>query len=158
MPEKIEFLKSEEIDEAARVYVKGISMEIPPGRATLGSTRIILKKLYCFVHKADARIDGVVTFRHRDESIDINFICALALRRGVGKALMERVADFGLDKNVDYIYSTVSSEDERVMKFYDYCGFKKYDEYFEKEGLLLHAVKAAPSEILDAIQKKSASP
>lgn len=158
MPEKIESLKSEEVDEAARVYVKGISMEIPPGSATMEGTRVILKKMYCFVHKTGGCIDGVVTFRHRDESIDINFICALTLRRGIGKALMERVAAFGLDKNVDYIYSTVSSEDERVMKFYDYCGFKKYDEYFEKEVLLLHAVKATPSEILNAIRKKSASP
>ena len=45
----IEKLKSKDLEEAAEVYIKGLSMEKPEGYATLKETVNKLRKINCFL-------------------------------------------------------------------------------------------------------------
>lgn len=136
----IEKLKGKDIEETAKVYIKGLSMEKPKGYATLKETINNLKKLKCFIHKSKNKIDGLVTFKKRGDKIIIDFICAIKLRKGIGKELMNKLIKYSIKNKINVLYSTVSSKDKRVLKFYDFFGFKKYGEYY-KNKLLLYKIK-----------------
>ena len=136
----IEKLKKKNIEKAAKVYIKGLSMEKPKGYATLKETINDLGKLNCFVHKSKGKINGLITFKKIKNKAILNFICSLKLRRGIGKRLMKRVIKYSIKNNINYIYSRVSSKDKRVLKFYDSLGFKKYGEQ-NKNNLLLYKIK-----------------
>ena len=63
--------------------------------------------------------------------------------------------DFATKEKIDFIYSTVSSKDKRVMKFYENCGFKTYGKYFLGKTFMLYRIKAKPEWIKDALRKNS---
>ncbi|HKZ34163.1 MAG TPA: GNAT family N-acetyltransferase [Candidatus Nanoarchaeia archaeon] len=136
----IEKLKSKDLEEAAEVYIKGLSMEKPEGYATLKETVNKLRKINCLVHKSKNEIDGLVTFKEDKNSITIDFICSLRLRKGIGKKLMKELISYSKRNKINIICSTVSSKDKRVIKFYDSLGFKKYGKY-HKNKLLLYKIK-----------------
>lgn len=136
----IEKLKRKDIEETAKVYIKGLSMEKPKGYSTLKETINNLKKLNCFVHKSKKKIDGLITFKKRKDNITIDFICSLKLRKGIGRKLMNKLIRYSIDNKVNIIYSNVSNKDKRVLKFYDSLGFKKYGK-FHRNKLLLYKIK-----------------
>lgn len=150
----IEKLKKREVIEAAKVYSKGLSMEIPKGRCRLHKLITILdKEVECFVHKTNNKIDGLISFEFNGKSkIKVDFICALKLRKGIGKRLMKKLANYCLRRNIKSIYSNVSTKDKKVMSFYKYCGFKKYGQYYAGKDFLLNRVKATPTDIKMALK------
>ena len=116
-------------------------MENPKGYATLKETANNLKKLGCFIHKSNNKIDGLITFRKRGNNIILDFICSLKLRKGIGSKLINKLTAYSLSKKINSIYSNVSGKDKRVIKFYHSLGFKKYGEKRSKRGLLLYKIK-----------------
>lgn len=137
----IKKLKIKDMKETARIYNKGLQMEIPKGYATLEETIKELKKINCFVHKSKNKIDGLITFKKRKDGIVIDFICSLKLRKGIGKELINKLIVYSINNKINNIYSNVSNKDKRVLKFYDSLGFKKYGEYYENKNLLLYKIK-----------------
>jgi GNAT superfamily N-acetyltransferase len=136
----IEKLKNKDIEEAAKAYLKGLSMEKPKGYSTLKETINDLRKLDCFVHKSRGKIDGLITFKKRGKSIILDFICSMKLRKGIGKQLMNKLILYSKRNKIRIIYSNVSGRDKRVIKFYDKIGFIKYGKC-RKNNLLLYKIK-----------------
>ncbi|MFH1917623.1 MAG: GNAT family N-acetyltransferase [Nanoarchaeota archaeon] len=152
----IEKLKQKDVREAAIVYNKGLQMEIPKGYSTLDETIKHLKEVRTFVYKENQKIKGLISFKEKSkDKIRIDFICALVLRKGIGKKLMKKLADFSIKENTDFIYSNVSSKDKKVMNFYENCGFKIYGRYFSGKTFMLYRIKAKPKWIKDALRRTS---
>lgn len=147
----IEKLKLKDLKEAAKVYYKGLQMEIPKGRQSLDNVINLLGKIHTFVYKENGKIRGLVTFELRGNKIRMNFICAMVLRRGIGEKLMKKLVDFAMKNKVRFIYSSVSSKDKRVMIFYDKLGFKRYSSYSASRNFIIYRIKARPEDIRDAI-------
>lgn len=148
----IEELKSKDIEEAMKVYYKGLRMEIPRGNAKLNEIKKHLEEVHTFVYKEKQEIKGLISFRLKEkDKIKIDFICALILRKGIGKSLMKKLADYSIKEKIDFICSNVSSKDKRVMKFYEYCGFKVYERYFSRRNFMLYRIKAKPVWIKKAV-------
>ncbi len=149
----IEKLKQKDIIEAAKVYNKGLQMEIPKGYATLNETIKHLKEVRTFVYKENQKIKGLISFKEKSKGkIQMDFICVLVLRKGIGKKLMKKLADFAVKEKINFIYSNVSSKDKRVMNFYENCGFKIYGKYFSGKTFMLYRIKAKPNWIKDALR------
>ena len=154
----IERLKSKDIREAAKVYNKGLRMEIPKGFSTLNKTIKHLKEVETFVYKKNNKIKGLISFIFKNKNkIKIDFICALEQRKGIGTALMKRLTKFSIRKKIKFIYSNVSSQDKRTIKFYESCGFKRYGKYFADKNFMLFRIKAKPEWILEKIKSKERS-
>ncbi|MBM3206737.1 MAG: GNAT family N-acetyltransferase [Candidatus Staskawiczbacteria bacterium] len=152
----IEKLKEEDVREAAIVYNRGLQMEIPKGYSTLDETIKHFKEVRTFVYKENQKIKGLISFKEKSKGkIKIDFICALILRKGIGKKLMMKLADFTIKENIDFVYSNVSSKDKRVMNFYENCGFKIYGRYFSGKTFMLYRIKAKPEWIKDALRRTS---
>ncbi len=152
----IEKLKQKDVKEAAKVYNKGLQMEIPKGYATLDETIKHLKEVRTFVYKENKKIKGLISFKPKDKNkIKLDFICALVLRKGIGKKLMIKLADFSIKEKIEFIYSNVSSKDKRVMNFYENCGFKIYRRYFSGKNFMLYRIKAKPGWIKEALRRTS---
>ncbi|MFH1365192.1 MAG: GNAT family N-acetyltransferase [archaeon] len=149
----IEKLKKKNIKKAAKIYYAGIKMEIPPGRSSLEEIIKKLNKVETFVYKKKNQINGLVSFVIGKNKVKIDFICAMKLRKGVGKKLIKHLAIFSLRKKIKYIYSNVSSKDKRVIEFYDFCGFKRYGEkkIKLKKKFILYRIKAKPEWIKEAL-------
>ena len=148
----IELLKKTDIEEAAKVFNHGLQMEIPKGYATLDETIERLKNVITFVYKENQKIKGLISFGFKEKGkIKVDFICALALRKGIGTILMEKLADFSIKNNIIFIYSRISSKDKRAIKFYGHCGFKKYGEHAVAKDFMLYKVKAEPRLVKEAI-------
>jgi hypothetical protein len=144
----IEKLNKRDLEEAAKIYIKGLSMEKPKGYATLKETISDLKKLNCFIHKTENKIDGLITFNIENKEIIICFICAIKIRKGIGKKLMKRLAVYSLKNKIETIKCIVSSRDKRALGFYQSLGFKKYDKYFKRKNFLLYKIQINPKNIL----------
>ena len=147
----IKKLNKKDIKKAALVYQKGLSLEIPKGNMQLKECIERLKNIECFIYK-NKKIEGLISFELIKSVIRLDFICSLKLRKGIGKKLMKKLADYALRKKIKFIYSNVSSKDKIALKFYKYCGFKKYGKYFANKNFLLYKIKASPSEILNSIK------
>ena len=147
----IEKLRKSDIPLAAKVYRKGLSMEIPKGDCKLSkSIDVITNETECYVYKKENKIYGLLSFYHKTKNkIAIDFICALKSRLGIGTNLMRMLAKYCIKHNIKYIYSNVSSRDDRVIKFYEACGFRKYSYYYATKKFLLYRVKAKPQDILN---------
>ncbi len=143
----IEKLKNKDLKKAAKVYNKGLKMEIPPGSSTIQETIDHLKKELTFVYKENNKIEGLVTFNLKNKEIRMRFICAMKLRKGIGKKLMKKLVDFSTKNKVKMIYSNVSLKDKRVLEFYNFLGFKKYQSYYSNRNFKLYRIKAKPKEI-----------
>jgi len=141
----IERLKKKDIKEAAKVYYKGLQMETPKGRTTFDKVVKHIKEVCLFVYKEKGKIKGLVSFTFEEkDKIKMDFICALELRKGIGKKLMKKLVEFAIKHKVRFIYSNVSSQDKRVIKFYESLGFKKYGRYFANKNFILYKIKAKP--------------
>ncbi len=141
----IERLKKKDIKEAAKVYYKGLQMETPKGRATFDKIIKHLQEVSLFVYKEKGKIKGLVSFTFKEkDKIKMDFICTFELRKGIGKKLMKKLAEFAIRHKVEFIYSNVSSQDKRVIKFYESLGFKKYGRYFVNKNFMLYRIKAKP--------------
>lgn len=141
----IEKLKKKDIVEAAKVYNKGLRMEIPKGHNTLNYTKKYLKEIYCFVYKENNKILGLVSFKFKTkDKIQMDFICAIKLRKGIGKKLIIKLKEFAVNNKVKMIYSNVSSKDKRVLEFYKNCGFKTYSKYYANKSFMLYRIKSKP--------------
>ena len=150
----IEKLKQKDVKEVAKIYNKGLQMEIPRGYATLDETINHLRKVRTFVYKENQKIKGLISFKKKSKNkIQIDFICALVLRKGIGKELMIKLADFSIKEKIEFIYSNVSSKDKRVMNFYKNCGFKIYGRYFSGKTFVLYRIKAKPEWIKEALRR-----
>ena len=147
----IEKLNKKDIRKAALVYKNGISLEIPKGNMQLKECIERLKNIECFVYK-NKKIEGLVSFELIKPVIRLDFICSLKLRKGIGKKLIKKLADYALRKKIKLIYSNVSSKDKRALSFYKYLGFKKYGKYYANKNFLLYKIKASPSKILSSIK------
>lgn len=152
----IEKLKQKDVKEAAKVYNKGLQMEIPKGYATLDETIKHLKEVRTFVYKENQKIKGLISFKQKEKNkIKIDFIYALILRKGIGKKLMKKLADFSIKNKIELVYSNVSSKDKRVMNFYENCGFKIYGKYFSGKNFMLYRLKAKPEWIKEVLRRTS---
>lgn len=145
----IEKLNINDIKEASEVYNKGLQMEVPKGYSTLKNTIKKLKKLQTFVYKENKKIKGLISFKIDKNNIYLSFICALPLRKGIGKKLMKKVAEFAIENNTKNIFSSVSYQDKKAMKFYEKLGFEKYDKKTDKD-FTLFLIKVKPEKILNS--------
>lgn len=152
---KIEKLKKKNIKEAAKVYQKGLSMEIPKGYCKLDKLiKVLDKEVLCYIYKIDNKIKGLISFYFKGKyNIVVDFICAIYQGRGIGTKLMKKLADYALKKKVRYICSNVSTKDKKVMTFYKNCGFKKYKQYYVRKGFLLYNVKTKPKDMIKTISE-----
>ena len=140
----IEKLKKKDIQEAEKVYNKGLLMEIPPGHPSKEAVLKELKENYIFIHKENNKIKGLISFRIlSNNKIRIDFICSIILRKGIGKKLMKKLADFSIRKKIKLIITAESSKDKRARNFYKNCGFKKYGEC-NSNNLKLYRIKTKP--------------
>jgi RimJ/RimL family protein N-acetyltransferase len=144
----IEELRKKDIDEAVKVWKKGLTMEIPEGTETNREIRSRLKEFRTFVYKEKDKIIGLLSFTfEEDGSIDIVFICTMVLRKKIGTKLISKLAKFALKNKIHAIYSNVSPEDERAMSFYKRCGFRRFGKPYIDAGVLLYKIRAKPMEI-----------
>lgn len=128
-------------------------METPKGRATFDKVIKHLEEVSLFVYKEKRKIKGLISFTFKEKGkIKIDFICTLRLRKGIGKKLMKKLAEFAIKHNVKFIYSNVSSQDKRVIKFYESLGFKKYGKYFANKNFMLYRIKAKPEWIKETVK------
>lgn len=149
----IEKLKEKDIKETAKIHNKGLRMQIPKGHSSLDKTIKNLKKVHVFVYKENKKIKGVILFKLKQKNkITINFICALTTRRGIGKKLIKKLVNFPVKEKIEFIYSNVSSKDERAMNFYKKCGFKIYKKCFLEKNFMLYKIKAKPEWVKKAIK------
>lgn len=155
----IERLRKRDLNEAARVFFEGMLLEKPPGRGTLSSIETHLRECIVFVDKEKGRIVGLISGREIAKGLRITFICALRQRCGIGSALMRRIAQYCVRKRIRFVYSNVSLQDERALRFYEKCGFKVYGrysvDYISSKDLTLLRIKAEPRIILSALSLKS---
>jgi N-acetylglutamate synthase-like GNAT family acetyltransferase len=151
----IEKLKLKDIKEAAIVYNKGLQMEIPKGpKYKLKHLIKVISKPKIFVFKEKDKIKVFVSFKMKNkENVKMDFICVTKLRRGIGKKLMKKLAEYSLKNKIRYIYSNVSSKDKRVMGFYEKMGFEKYQKYYANKDFMLYRIKAKPEWILEFLKK-----
>ena len=141
----IEKLKKEDINEAAKVYQKGLQMEIPKGYSSFEETIKKLKERKVFIYKENNKIKGLISFSPKPQGkIRIDFICVINLRKGIGKKLMKKLADFAIKNNINLIYTNMSFKDKRAMNFYKSCGFRKFGKYKSYQNLTLYRIKAKP--------------
>lgn len=146
----IEILTKDDLVEAAKVYMKGLSMEIPIGYKSLQDSIKSLERTKCFVYKENNAILGLVCFNTTGPEIIIEFICAIKPRNGIGSSLLKKLAEFALKNNSIFISSTVSTQDERALRFYEHCGFLKYGQQLD-DDLLLNKIRAKPNDIIKSI-------
>ncbi|MFQ5892129.1 MAG: hypothetical protein ACE5HW_04985 [Candidatus Methanofastidiosia archaeon] len=122
---EISELKSDEIKEAARVFLKGLKMENPPGIS--GREKEILKLLRkdlkerikkpestSLVFKREG-IEGLI-LAHRESCIVIDFIVSLNPGEGVGTRLIQKLTEHLPPSAL--IKTEISELDERVKYFY----------------------------------------
>ena len=141
-------LKKKDIDEAVKVYLKGLSMEIPKGYSTKEDAKRKLNGINSFVYKEGGKILGLITFTlEYKKKIKINFICAIKPRKRIGKKLMKKLAKFAIKNKIKMIQSTMSSKDKRATNFYEKCGFRKYGKDISN-NFVLYRIKVKPEEIL----------
>ena len=153
----IEKLKNKDIKESAQVFVKGLSMQKPKplSKPNVNERMDILKSEgTCFIYKYKRKIIGLAYFNVKKANIKIRFICSLKKRKGIGSSLIKEVTLFAVKNKISLIYSTVSSEDERVIRFYDFCGFKRYNIYKASGNFTLYRIKAKPETIIEKLSKK----
>ena len=120
-----------ELDEAAEAYMEGMKREIPPP-GTAYPKDVLKKKLkstHCFVFKSNGRIAGLLTFSVKGffwKSIEMDFICSINQRKGIGVELMRALAYFAIQNNIPKIYSSTGALDPAAANFYFVkCGFQK---------------------------------
>lgn len=153
MNSKIEKLKKKDIEEASKIYNRGLRMEIPKGKNSLEYAKKILSNVYCFVYKENNKVKGLVAFEiNKKNKIIMKFICSMKLRKGLGKKLMKKMAKFAKYKKIKVIYSNVSSKNKRVIAFYEYLGFKRYGNKKASRDFILYLVKAKPTDILNTLK------
>ena len=152
MKTSIEPLKAKDIPAAARIYNRGLARQVPPGRSSLNNTIAHLQTLRTFVSKNGSQINGLISFTTHARTVTIEFICASQFRQGTGKQLLKRLAEFCAKKRTMYIYSTVSSKDWLVQKFYNRCGFRTYGTYAGAHELTLYKIRAKPAWVLAALE------
>ena len=152
----IEKLKLKDAKEAAKIYNKGLQIEIPKGDAALNETVKHLKEVHTFVYKQNQTIKGLISFIPQDENkIKIDFICVVISRKGIGKKLIKKLADFSIKRGIKFIYSNVSSKDQRAMSFYENLGFRKYGKHFVRKNFMLYRIRAKPEWIKKAIKRRT---
>lgn len=148
----IEQLKKKDIEEAAKVYSLGLQMQIPKSYLPLEEIIKNLRKLKLFVYRNKTKIKGLLSFTPKGKnSLEIDFICSLELRKGIGKKLIKRLAEFSVKRKIRTIYSNVSSKDKRVINFYESCGFEVYGKPRISNKLKLYKLKTIPQKILNKI-------
>jgi L-amino acid N-acyltransferase YncA len=147
----IEWLKKSEARKTAVVYAKGLAMETPIGIGGVDELESILcKKVKCLVYKKGGKIIGFVSFYPKGKNgLMIDFICSIDLRRGIGSALLKRLALYAKKKKIKSIYSVIYSRDKRVQNFYFGNGFAIASEYVNKNGLTLQRIKSSPKAVLN---------
>ena len=151
----IEKLKRKDIQKAAKVYNKGLQMEIPPGFSTLDETLKKLETRHVFVYKDDGKINGLISFTLKsNDKIKIDFICAMKPRKGIGKKLMNKLVDFSIKNKIELIFTSASSIDKRALNFYESCGFEKFGKYRSYQNLVLYRIKTTPKLIKEHLNKK----
>lgn len=122
---EISELKSDEIEEAARVFLRGLKMENPPGIS--GREEEILKFLKkdlierikkpestSLVFKREG-IEGLI-LSHRESGIVIDFVVSLNPGEGVGTRLIQKLIEHLPPSAL--IKTEISELDERVKYFY----------------------------------------
>ena len=149
----IEKLKKKDIKETAKVYRKGLEMQIPKSDYPLEEIIKNLEKFQVYVYKDKQKIKGLLSFKVQDNKIKIDFICSLKLRKGIGKKLIQRLAEFSVKNKIKTIYSNVSSKDKRVINFYKNCGFEIYGKPHINNKLKLYKIKSTPEKILKELLK-----
>ncbi len=138
-------LARKDIEAAVTLFQHGLSMEIPPGSMGRDAIRAELLKTVCLVHKTGTALDGIVNFRfNRSQNVTLMFVCSSRPGRGIGTGLLRSVAELGARNHAEWIYSGVSSMDERAMGFYHALGFRPY----KKTGHFGYYIRAKPNEII----------
>jgi len=131
----IEQLKKSDLTKAAKVYNKCLFMQNPPGKANLDETKKILSKIKCLVYKENRKIIGLITYKENKNKIALDFICSLKKRKGIASALLKKVIEEGKP-----IFSSVSTNDKRVLNFYKKFGFRKYESFKSKSGATINKI------------------
>ena len=105
------------------------------------------------MYKEDKKIIGILSFAHKKgNKIRIEFIYSNKLRKGIGKKLIKKLANYALKNRIGFIYTSVSSNDERAINFYRNCGFKFNGKYHSYRNMILYRIKAMPKLIRDIIK------
>ena len=141
----IERLARKDVEAAVTLFQHGLSMEIPPGSMSRDDIRQELLKTVCLVHKTRKVLDGIVNFRfNKSRNVKLMFVCSSRPGRSIGTGLLRSVAELGARNHAKWIYSGVSSEDDRAMGFYHDLGFRPY----KKAGRFGYYIRAKPNEVI----------
>ena len=121
----IERLRKSDMKVAIKLFQKGLSLEVPPGKIEASAIKKELESTICYVHKTGNELDGLVNFKlNNSQNIRLMFICTTKLRKGIGSKLVSKVVAFGVKNRARWIYSYVSLKDKRAVNFYHSLGFR----------------------------------
>ncbi len=157
----IQELTTNNLNQAVQLYAQGILMEVPPGSTDSEENLMKLLKnhLRRYLHHHQQRQiwlafkaatpQGLLDFYHYQRSIRIRFICAIPPRQGIGTYLMVKLAKFAIQKEIEMIRSTVSTQDRRAIDFYfTHLGFTQTGQRKEDDGLVLYLAVIEPKTLL----------
>lgn len=144
----VQRLQSAEIDEAAGVFKIGLRLQMPSEKGDLEKIKKTLQKRGCNVYKDKGRIKGLVYFEKFRNDIRVRFICAIALRQGIGSALMLDLAKHAKREGIRWIRTAVFIGDKRDRNFYDALGFVPYRR-IDSTGMYL---KVRPKVLLNRLK------
>jgi L-amino acid N-acyltransferase YncA len=137
----IEKLKESDLNEIVKIYIQGVQEQIPPGDIPIEKAQERFQKFQTFVYKEEDKILGLVLFDTLEKEVELLFIYAVEPRKGIGRKLMDELINYAVENKRESIISTVSTIDDRVMKFYESCGFEKYGEYAFEDGFVVNEIR-----------------
>jgi hypothetical protein len=156
-------LSAKNLNQAVRIYAQGVLMEVPPGSTDSEETltKILKANLRRYIVQHQQRQIwlafktntpcGLLDFYLFKRSIRIRFICAIPPRQGTGTHLMMELAKFAIQKRVEKIRSTVSTQDLRAINFYfTHLGFTQTGYQKENDGLMLFLAVIDPKILLQS--------
>lgn len=134
-------VKEQDIITTARIYQRGLLMQNPPSKSNLEETLKNIRENKCFIYKEEKNIVGLILFKKTKDSITLKFIHATKLRKGIASNLLKKVIAIAKKEKVETIYSSVSSIDKRVLKFYKKFGFTTYAKFYSKNKTPIYKIK-----------------
>ena len=147
---KIIPLSKQNLGQAARIYAQGLLMEEPPGSTEPLDELITSLELHLQIALSTKEnriiwlamshdlVKGLLDFYQRPAELFVRFICAIPPRLGTGTWLLNQLAHYGVQHQIDSVKATVSSLDSRARQFYfQHLGFQKVGSRTDELGLEL---------------------
>ena len=113
-----------------------------------GSTKIVSRgvihqadDLHGFIAEDSGNRVGLLTYDHRDCSLEIVTLNVLTSGKGVGKSLVSKVIDLATSGKCKRIWVITTNDNIPAMKFYEAVGFQLFKEH---KGAIEHSRKLKP--------------